>query len=95
MKPDTTWTLKPTTKRVRFKTTLPNGRSWTFSQSVRGKGWVLYGVKDDGRWLERHFATEAKARAYAGLRGKVVKMEAVELPTEEEFRASLAREEAS
>lgn len=34
-----------------------------------GNGWVLFGSRPDGKWLEKWFATEEAAKAYAAKRG--------------------------
>jgi len=34
-----------------------------------GKGYVLYGIRPNGNWLERWFPTSEKARLFADKRG--------------------------
>lgn len=55
-----TMTIQKTAKRVAFGT-------------VEGSGVVMFGRGPDGKWVEKWFASEEKARAHAAKKGWAVK----------------------
>lgn len=52
----------------------------SFGRRIDGKGFVMYGRLDTGKWFERHYASREAAQQFATNRGWTIKAAAHEHP---------------